>query len=73
MHQSQEHHWKAVKRILRYLAETPYYGLLLKSFSNSTILGFSDADWGSDLDDRKSTTGFCVYVGCNLVSWGSHK
>nr|KYP66951.1 Copia protein [Cajanus cajan] len=36
-------------------------------------MAFSDSDWGSDLDDRKSTTGYCVYFGNNLVSWSSRK
>jgi len=37
------------------------------------ILAFSDADWGSDVDDRKSTTGYCVYLGANIITWSSHK
>ena len=56
MHNPQDHHWKAMKRILRYLAGTSSHGLLIKHNSSSTILAFSDADWGSDMDDRKSTT-----------------
>ena len=31
---------------------------------------YSDADWGGDLDDRKSTIGFSIYVGNNLICWG---
>ena len=64
MHSPQEHHWKAVKRILR---------LLVKHNTNNTIQGFCDSDWASDIDDRKSTTGYCMYFGSNLVSWSSHK
>jgi len=37
------------------------------------ILAFSDADWGSDVDDRKSTTGYCGYLGTNIITWSSHK
>ena len=65
----QEHHWKAVKRILRYLKGTLDHGLLIKHNTNNTIQGFCDSDWASDIDDRKSTTGYCVYFGSNLVSW----
>ncbi|XP_020211192.1 uncharacterized protein LOC109796007 [Cajanus cajan] len=73
MHNPQEHHWKAVKRILRYLQGTVHYGLHLKKSSQLNLTAYSDSDWGSDLDDRKSTTGFCVYLGQNLVSWCSRK
>ena len=49
-------HWKAVKHILRYLIGTINYGLLY-SRTSSVCLGYSDSDWGGDLDDRKSTSG----------------
>ena len=73
MHDPKLHHWQAVKRILRYLAGTSNFGLLLKRQSLSSIIGFSDADWGVDVDDRKSTTAYCIYIGSNLVSWSTHK
>ena len=37
------------------------------------ITGFCDADWGADPHDRRSTSGHCVFVGPNLVSWSSKK
>nr|KYP31486.1 hypothetical protein KK1_048166 [Cajanus cajan] len=73
MHQPQEHHWKALKRILRYLQGIIDYGLHFKRPTHLTLQAFSDSDWGSDLDARKSTTGFCVYLGGNLISWCSKK
>jgi len=57
MHQLQEHHWKVVKRILRYQAGTIHHGLLHCS-STSSISEFCDCNWRSNLDDRKSTTGY---------------
>lgn len=65
-------HWKAVKRIVRYLSGTIDYGLQIKA-SDFKLCGFSDSDWASDVDDRRSTTGYCVFFGGNLVSWCSKK
>ncbi|KAH9790788.1 hypothetical protein KPL71_003509 [Citrus sinensis] len=48
-------HFKAAKRIIRYIKGTTNFGLLY-SFSNDyKPVGYSDSDWGGDVDDRKST------------------
>lgn len=66
-------HWKAVKRILRYLARTPNYGLHLIKSAHLNITGFSNSDWALDIDDHRSTTGYYNYVGQNLISQCSKK
>ncbi|XP_073281948.1 secreted RxLR effector protein 161-like [Primulina huaijiensis] len=66
-------HLKAVKRILRYIAGTVDLGLWYTKETNTNLVGFSDADWAGNLDNRKSTTGGCFYLGNNLVSWYSRK
>ncbi|XP_075489478.1 uncharacterized protein LOC142528320 [Primulina tabacum] len=66
-------HLKAVKRILRYIAGIVDLGLWYIKETNSNLVGFSDADWAGNLDDRKSTTGGCFYLGNNFVSWYSRK
>lgn len=65
-------HWVAVKRIFRYLKGTQKYGLLY-SKKDFKCVGFSDADWGGDLDDRKSTSGYMFQVGGTAISWRSKK
>ncbi|RVX15410.1 Retrovirus-related Pol polyprotein from transposon RE1 [Vitis vinifera] len=59
-------HWKAIKRILRYLNGTTDLGIVLKPSETMNLVGFYDADWGSDVDDRRSTSGHCVFLGKSL-------
>ncbi|KAE8657482.1 hypothetical protein F3Y22_tig00116994pilonHSYRG00013 [Hibiscus syriacus] len=66
-------HFQAVKRILRYLQGTADYGLRFRASSRMSLTGFADADWGSNPDDRCSTTGYCIFFGGNPISWSSHK
>nr|KAJ0224458.1 hypothetical protein LSAT_V11C100013840 [Lactuca sativa] len=89
MHAPTENHWSAVKRILRYLKGTTDLGLLIRHQSSSSLQAFTDAHWQdlasspvqaySDSDwvgcpvDRRSTGGFAIYLGSNLVSWTVRK
>lgn len=75
MHNPLEEHWMCVKRILRYLNATVTHGLLLQPALPSTmsIQAYCDADWGADLEDRRSISSYCVFLGPNLVSWSSKK
>jgi histone deacetylase 1/2 len=66
-------HWTAVKCILRYLRGTISHGLRLRKSPSTIVSAFSDADWAGCPDDRRSTSGFAVYVGSNLVSWNAKK
>ncbi|KAH9752513.1 retrovirus-related pol polyprotein from transposon RE1 [Citrus sinensis] len=66
-------HLMACKRVLKYLKETQDYGLKFVKDGDLKITAFTDADWGSDLDDRKSIGAYCVYLGNNLISWSSNK
>jgi hypothetical protein len=68
-----ESHLTAVKRIIRYVNDTPLYGIWYSRETNSVVAGHSDADWARNADDRKSTSGGCFYVGNNLVAWMSKK
>jgi histone deacetylase 1/2 len=66
-------HWAAVKRILRYIKGTLGLGLTFKKSPSTLVSAFSDADWAGCPDDRRSTGGFAVYFGPNLVSWSARK
>ena len=73
MHAPSELHWAHLKRVLRYLKGTIQHGLILTKNSSLHLTAFSDADWGGDLDDRTSTTGYILFLGNNPVSWKSVK
>jgi hypothetical protein len=71
-------HMRAAKRVLRYLCGTTSYGLKYandedKHGGEVNIECYCDADWAGDKEDRKSTTGYCVYVNDNLISWNTKK
>ena len=66
-------HFKMAKRILRYIKGTIGYGLSYVSSSNFDVVGYCDSDWSSDLDDRKSTTGFVFFIGETAFTWMSKK
>ncbi|KAL5789447.1 hypothetical protein ACOSQ2_004335 [Xanthoceras sorbifolium] len=66
-------HWQSCKRILRYLKGTAGLGLLFRPARQLYIEAFTDADWASCMDDRRSTNGCCVFLGSNLITWYSRK
>jgi hypothetical protein len=64
----------AVKRIFRYLKGTTHLGLLYsKGDETAALTGYSDADWGGDCNDYKSTTGYLFQIGGTAVTWKSKK
>ena len=66
-------HWEALQHILCYLKGAPGLGILYSNHRHTSIKCFADADWAGSKIDRRSTTGYCVFVGGNLVSWKSKK
>jgi hypothetical protein len=66
-------HLVAVKRILRFVKGTINLGLRIVKDPSMVVSGFSDADWAGCLDDRRSTGGFAVFLGTNLISWSARK
>lgn len=68
LHAPTEVHWSAVKRILRYLRQNTRIGLKISRSNSRLISGFSNADWAGSLAGRRSTGGFAVFLGSNLIS-----
>ncbi|KAK1653449.1 hypothetical protein QYE76_071254 [Lolium multiflorum] len=66
-------HWTAVKRILRYVKNTHQLGITFRKSSSTLLSAFSDADWAGCIEDRRSTGGFAIFIGPNLVSWIARK
>ncbi|KAG8486151.1 hypothetical protein CXB51_019512 [Gossypium anomalum] len=73
MHKPSDLYFKVFKRILRYLKGTLDYGVKFTKSPKLLLEGFSDASWGSNNDDRCSTSGYCVFLRGNPVSWSSRK
>jgi len=66
-------HLTTAKRILRYLKGTVYLGSSYKKCPDGNLIGYSDADWAGDMDDRHSTSGNVFLLAKGAVSWLSKK
>ncbi|GJV55718.1 uncharacterized mitochondrial protein-like protein [Tanacetum coccineum] len=73
MHDPREPHMDALKSILRYLQGTLFHGLHLLPSSVERLISYSDADWVGCPDTHRSTSGYCVFLGDNLVSWSAKR
>ena len=68
LHAPTKTHWTAAKRIVRYVKNTMNLGLTFSKSSSTLVSAFSVSDWAGCLDDRRSTGGFAVFFGPNLIS-----
>jgi hypothetical protein len=73
MHDPQEPHLTAMKHILCYLQGTSDYDLLLCRSSGSDLVVYTDANWADCPNTRRSTSGYAVFLGDNLVSWSAKR
>ena len=73
MHDPKDEHMHALKRILCYIQGTIDHGLHLYPSSTSTLVSYTDADWGECPNTRRSTSGYCVFLGDNLISWSAKR
>ncbi|XP_022023458.1 uncharacterized mitochondrial protein AtMg00810-like [Helianthus annuus] len=73
LHSPTETYFQLVKRILPYVKGTISHGLHYTQPTTSTILGYSDADWARCIETRRSTYGYSIFLGGNLVTWSAKK
>jgi len=73
IHDPREPPLAALKRILRYIRGTLDLGLLLRPSTATDLVVYTNADWAGGPDTRKSTSGYAVFLGDNLISWSSKR
>jgi hypothetical protein len=66
-------HWERVKRILSYVKGTSQHGIKFVISSSLLLSRFLDADWAGCPNDQRSTGGFAIFLGPNIISWSSRK
>eukprot|EP00253_Pinus_taeda_P028610 PITA_28610 len=68
-----EIHWKASKRILRYVQGTVQFGIHYSAEASPLLISFTDSDWASDPNDRKSITGYVFTLSLGRITWACKK
>ena len=66
-------HWDVAIRILRYVKGTIGQEVFYENRSHTQIIGYNDVDWADSPTDRRFTSGYCVFIEGNLISWKSKK
>jgi len=73
MHEFNTEHMTALKHIFSYVQGTIHLGLHLSPSPITKLISYTSADWGECPDTRPSTSGYCVFLGDNLISWSSKR
>jgi hypothetical protein len=66
-------HWRAAKKVMRYLQGTKDYMLMYRQIDNLEVIGYSDFDFVGCIDSHKSTLGYIFLMASGAVSWRSAK
>lgn len=73
MHHPQKNHWEAALRVVRYLKSALGQGLFFSSNNDFRLRVYCDSNWAGCPLTRRSTTGYCVFLGPSLISWRSKR
>ncbi|KAG8485839.1 hypothetical protein CXB51_019238 [Gossypium anomalum] len=73
MHCCNEDHFRAAKRVLRYIKGTLSYGMQFCKAKRLRLVGYTDSDWAGSKDDMKSTSGYVFTLGSAIFCWSSKK
>ena len=73
MHSPSKENMNDVIRILCYLKSSPGKEILFTKGDSLDVKGYTDADWVGSIEDRRSTLGYFMFVGGNMVTWRSKK
>ncbi|GAV66137.1 hypothetical protein CFOL_v3_09647 [Cephalotus follicularis] len=73
MHDPRESHLQAAYRVLHYLKGSPGKGVLFKRSQKLALKAYTNVDSAGSIVDRRSTSGYCTFLGGNLVTWRGKK
>ena len=73
MHSLRNSHFQAANRVLRYLKGTTGLGIMYRKTCKNDLVVYTDSDFASSRVDYRSTSGYCTFLGGNLVTWRSKK
>ena len=71
MHDPRDTHLLALKRVICYIQGTKSQGLQLLKHQKMNLTAYSGADWAGCPSTRRSTSGYAVFMGDNLISWSA--
>ncbi|XP_031265293.1 secreted RxLR effector protein 161-like [Pistacia vera] len=73
MSQPKETHFRAAKRVLRYVKGSTSFGVWYRRSEDFGLIGFSDSNWVGSVEDMKSTSGYTFFLNHGAICWMSKK